>query len=255
VFLDRNYYFRGEKPIIIPHRGGINVVPENTLHALEHTVEHNFTHFETDLRMTKDGEIILNHDATIDRTTHEKGNISELNWKDLKKINAGSKFYERKDLNRKNRGVKQSGFWVLHNTYMPSILIEAGFMTNPDEGAYLNSKRGQVEISNSIYDAIIKYKKAINYSGDFEIKSNIKNSITYKVQIAAGKRRLELKSYNFKGLSNISRIKQGSIYKYFYSSSKSLTEIKKKKPIIPDMPNIAAKGSKLKENMKFIKSK
>ena len=101
MFLDRNYYFRGEKPIIIPHRGGINVVPENTLHALEHTVEHNFTHFETDLRMTKDGEIILNHDATIDRTTHEKGNISELNWKDLKKINAGSKFYERKDLNRK----------------------------------------------------------------------------------------------------------------------------------------------------------
>ena len=135
----------------------------------------------------------------------------------------------RKDLNRKNRGVKQSGFWVLHNTYMPSILIEAGFMTNPDEGAYLNSKRGQVEISNSIYDAIIKYKKAINYSGDFEIKTNIQNSIIYKVQIAAGKRRLELKSYNFKGLSNLSRIKQGSIYKYFYSSSKSLTEIKKKK--------------------------
>ena len=100
VFLDRNYYFRGEKPIIIPHRGGINVVPENTLHALEHTVENNFTHFETDLRMTKDGEIILNHDATINRTTHEKGNISELDWKDLKKINAGSKFYERKDLNR-----------------------------------------------------------------------------------------------------------------------------------------------------------
>ena len=134
----------------------------------------------------------------------------------------------RKDLNRKNRGVKQSGFWVLHNTYMPSILIEAGFMTNPDEGAYLNSKRGQVEISNSIYDAIIKYKKAINYSDDFEIKPNVQNSITYKVQIAAGKRRLELKSYNFKGLSNLSRIKQGSIYKYFYSSSKSLTEIKKK---------------------------
>ena len=140
----------------------------------------------------------------------------------------------RKDLNRKNRGVKQSGFWVLHNTYMPSILIEAGFMTNPDEGAYLNSKRGQVEISNSIYDAIIKYKKAINYSGDFEIKPNIQNSITYKVQIAAGKRRLELKSYNFKGLKDLSIIKQGTIYKYFYSSSRSLAEIKKKKKYARD---------------------
>ena len=140
----------------------------------------------------------------------------------------------RKDLNRKNRGVKQSGFWVLHNTYMPSILIEAGFMTNPNEGAYLNSKKGQTEISNSIYDAIIKYKKAINYSEDFEVKTNNHSQITYKVQIAAGKRRLELKSYNFKGLKDLSRIKQGTIYKYFYSSSKSLTEIKKKKKYARD---------------------
>ena len=134
-----------------------------------------------------------------------------------------------KELKLKNRGVKQSGFWVLHNTYMPSILIEAGFMTNPNEGAYLNSKKGQMEISNSIFNAIEKYKKAINYSGKFQVKPKNKNSILYKVQIAAGKRRLELKPYNFKGLSNLSRIKQGAIYKYFYSNSKSLEEIKKKK--------------------------
>ena len=100
MFLDRNYYFRGEIPTIIPHRGGINVVPENTLHAIEHTVENNFTHFETDLRMTKDGEIILHHDATLERTTHHKGKISQLDWKDLKKINAGSRFYERKNVNK-----------------------------------------------------------------------------------------------------------------------------------------------------------
>tara|TARA_B100000900_G_scaffold12846_1_gene10381 strand:- start:9760 stop:10836 length:1077 start_codon:yes stop_codon:yes gene_type:complete len=134
-----------------------------------------------------------------------------------------------KNLKIRNRGVKQSGFWVLHNTYMPSILIEAGFMTNPKEGAYLNSKKGQIEISNSIFDAIEKYKKTINYSSNFESKTNNRKDIIYKVQIAAGKSRLELKSYNFKGLSNLSRIKQGAIYKYFYSNSKSLEEIKKKK--------------------------
>ena len=77
-----------------------------------------------------------------------------------------------KNLKIRNRGVKQSGFWVLHNTYMPSILIEAGFMTNPKEGTYLNSKKGQVGISNSIYDAIEKYKKAINYSENPLTKSN-----------------------------------------------------------------------------------
>ena len=132
-----------------------------------------------------------------------------------------------KNLKIRNRGVKQSGFWVLHNTYMPSILIEAGFMTNAREGAYLNSKKGQIEISNSIHDAIEKYKKAINYSADIQPKTI--NNIIYKVQISASKRRLELKSYNFKGLKNISRIKQGSIYKYFYSRSSNLEEIEEKK--------------------------
>ena len=132
-----------------------------------------------------------------------------------------------KDLKRKNRGVKQSGFWVLHNTYMPSILIEAGFMTNAREGAYLNSKKGQTDISNSIFKAIESYKKAINYSADNQPKTI--NNIIYKVQISASKRRLELKSYNFKGLKNLSRIKQGSTYKYFYSSSSDLEEIKEKK--------------------------
>ena len=107
-------------------------------------------------------------------------------------------------------------------------------MTNPNEGAYLNSKKGQTEISNSIYDAVIKYKKAINYSGDFDIKTSNYKPIIYKVQIAAGKRKLELKSYNFKGLKDLSTIKQGTIYKYFYSSSKSLAEIKKKKKYARD---------------------
>tara|TARA_Y100000766_G_scaffold19045_1_gene13381 strand:- start:4 stop:1080 length:1077 start_codon:yes stop_codon:yes gene_type:complete len=133
------------------------------------------------------------------------------------------------ELKIRNRGVKQSGFWVLHNTYMPSILIEAGFMTNPKEGAYLNSNKGQVGISNSIYNAILKFKKAINFSEKSTIESNNTNELIYKVQIAAGKRRLELKSYNFKGLKNISRKKDGSFYKYFYSSSTSLDKIKKKK--------------------------
>ena len=102
-------------------------------------------------------------------------------------------------------------------------------MTNPKEGAYLNSKKGQVEISNSIYDAIERYKNAINYSENPLTESNTVDLIIYKVQIAASKRRLELKSYNFKGLKSLSRIKEGSFYKYFYSSSTSLDEIRKKK--------------------------
>ena len=54
-----------------------------------------------------------------------------------------------KDLNRKDRKVKQAGFLVLRNTYMPSVLIEAGFLTNKREGKYLNSMKGQKEVAFS----------------------------------------------------------------------------------------------------------
>ncbi len=61
-------------------------------------------------------------------------------------------------LNRKDRGVKQAGFVVLHQTYMPSILIETGFITNKSEGAFLGSKSGQIKVAQAIYDAVISYK-------------------------------------------------------------------------------------------------
>ena len=132
-----------------------------------------------------------------------------------------------KKLKKKNRGVKQSGFWVLHNTYMPSVLVEAGFMTNSKEGAYLNSKKGQIEIADAIYDAIIRYKKSINFSDPQSILAL--NNVSYRVQISASKNLVELKPYNFNGLDNISVFKENNNYKYFYSSSTNFDDITKKK--------------------------
>ena len=62
------------------------------------------------------------------------------------------------NLSRNDRKVKQAGFIVLHQTFMPSVLIETGFLTNKSEGVYLNSKKGQEEMGNAIADAIINYK-------------------------------------------------------------------------------------------------
>ena len=45
-FLDNKSYFDGDKPLIIPHRGGSNIVPENTLHGLELAIKEEFSHFE-----------------------------------------------------------------------------------------------------------------------------------------------------------------------------------------------------------------
>jgi len=62
------------------------------------------------------------------------------------------------NLRRNDRKVKQAGFIVLHQTFMPSVLIETGFLTNKSEGVYLNSKKGQEEMGTAIADAILNYK-------------------------------------------------------------------------------------------------
>ncbi|WP_150452639.1 N-acetylmuramoyl-L-alanine amidase family protein [Arenibacter lacus] len=62
-------------------------------------------------------------------------------------------------LKRNDRKVKQAGFIVLHQTFMPSVLVETGFLTNKTEGAYLNSRKGRDEMAWAIADAILTYKK------------------------------------------------------------------------------------------------
>ena len=74
-----------------------------------------------------------------------------------------------KKLNRKDRKVKQAGFIVLHQTFMPSVLVEAGFLTNKNEGSYLNSNKGQVEMGKAIAEAVLAYKNDI--SSGLEIDS------------------------------------------------------------------------------------
>ena len=94
-------YFEGEYPLVMPHRGGLDVVPENTLEALDYCYKNKFTHFETDLRKSKDNVIFLHHDATLERTTNFKGKVKDYSWKDLLKINAGHQFYDRKKKKQK----------------------------------------------------------------------------------------------------------------------------------------------------------
>ena len=135
-----------------------------------------------------------------------------------------------KNLKRKNRTVKQAGFLVLRNTYMPSVLVETGFLTNSKEGAYLNSKKGQTEMSNAIAKAVIRYKASLDgtLSDDIvldetttsKVPSNEpqtpQTAISYRIQIAASKNKIKTAAYNFKGLSPIKRVKKGSLYRYYF---------------------------------------
>lgn len=60
----------------------------------------------------------------------------------------------------KDRGVKQAGFWVLYKTTMPGVLIETGFLSNSNDEKFLNSKEGQLKLSQAITKAVGEYKEA-----------------------------------------------------------------------------------------------
>ena len=141
------------------------------------------------------------------------------------------------NLGRKDRTVKQAGFVVLKYTYMPSVLVETGFLTNKREGAYLNSKKGQNEMATAIAKAIVNYKneleKGVVYQQVFDEKnlpkkiSKNSNEIRFMVQLAASKNPIEAKPYNFKGLKNVERNKEGGFYKYYFGNSNSYKIIQK----------------------------
>lgn len=61
---------------------------------------------------------------------------------------------------RKNKGVKQANLLVLRNTTMPAVLTELGFITNPDEERFLNSKEGINTLATSIFNGFLAYRKA-----------------------------------------------------------------------------------------------
>lgn len=67
----------------------------------------------------------------------------------------------RRNAERKSNGVKQAGFLVLWRTTMPSVLIETGYLTNPDEERFLTSDDGQAQIAGAIYKAFAKYKEEL----------------------------------------------------------------------------------------------
>ena len=61
--------------------------------------------------------------------------------------------------NRRDKGVHQAGFLVLRKTSMPAVLTELGFITTPDEEAYLNSDRGVITLATCIYNGFLQYRK------------------------------------------------------------------------------------------------
>lgn len=77
-------------PEIVSHRGARFEAPENTIPAFEHAIRLGMTTVEFDVHITADGELVVIHDATVDRTTNGSGAVNELTLAELQKLDARS---------------------------------------------------------------------------------------------------------------------------------------------------------------------
>ncbi len=159
---------------------------------------------------------------------------------------------------RHSRGVSQDPFWVLWRTAMPSVLIEVGFITNPEDLATLRSEKGREGIAENIFQAFKTFKTRYDHSMDVEQATQPEEPARqeenapqaqqtektaqaapseepeavqedgplYGVQVLATTKKMALDDPFFAGYTPIV-IQSGRIYKYVIATSHSLKEVKK----------------------------
>lgn len=160
-----------------------------------------------------------------------------------------------KSVGRPDKGVHQAGFLVLRNTSMPSVLTELGFITTPAEEAYLTSAKGVAELSRSIYNGFLAYRRLHDKTADAlpenlpdqveegkgepaekksardtetsqPAKTASPQPVVYHVQVSATKAEWSTTDPFFKGLT-VTRVKEGSVYKYYYGNYSTYAEARK----------------------------
>lgn len=161
---------------------------------------------------------------------------------------------------RLDRGVHQAGFLVLKASAMPSILIELGFISTPEEERYLNSETGATTMAKGIYHAFLNYKREheirltgvsktvipTEQKGQEIEKENDRpvtvqkvaenatndNEITFKIQILTSSKPLAKNDKRLKGLKGVDYYKEKEIYKYTYGASGDYNKVLRTKRTI-----------------------
>lgn len=173
---------------------------------------------------------------------------------------------------RVDRGVHQAGFLVLKASAMPSILIELGFISTPEEERYLNSEAGANTMANGIYRAFLNYKREheLRLTGVSKtiipaeqeeeeaapviaqvpkntakptataakqkpiVVENATNDseITFKIQILTSSKPLAKNDKRLKGLKGVEYYKEKGIFKYTYGASTDYNKVLRTKRTI-----------------------
>jgi len=168
--------------------------------------------------------------------------------------------------NRKDLGVREQGIYVLAQTSMPGVLIETGFISNPEEEKYLMTEYGQDIIASAIYRGFREYKEEIDRKSDLTVvvqpavvestaltlateEEIPANQVVFLIQVASSRNKTSTEPSSFKGYTNVRMIQDGRWYKYMVGKEKSYNNVlghcMEVKKDFPDAFVVAMKDGKL----------
>ena len=154
-----------ERPLIIAHRGGSIIFPENTMAAFEGAAKLGVDVIEMDFQLTSDDKLVTMHDDTVDRTTNGTGLVREMDLEQIQNLDASTNFL---DINGDNP-------WI--DTHLPPLTIEQvldRFLNSPHRLSFEIKNEGvEGEIAAEVmYEAIrIRQMEKRIEIGSFHIES------------------------------------------------------------------------------------
>lgn len=144
-------------PIVLAHRGGAKLAPEHSMEAFEKAFELGVDGFEIDIRLTKDEEIVVFHDETIDRTSDGYGAIRDFTLDELKSYNFGYHFEDENGNHPyRNQKVEIVSLKELFEKY-PNMYINIDIKDRPEtyEGSLMPSKLWRLIEENGAENRVV----------------------------------------------------------------------------------------------------
>ncbi len=168
---------------------------------------------------------------------------------------------------RKDLGVREQGIYVLAQTAMPGVLVETGFISNPEEEKFLMSEYGRDIIASAIYRGFRQYKEEIDRRSNLTVAGKrddtlpaaipgtlptapfMDNEVVFAIQIASSKTITSTEAAEFKGYRDVTIVEDGRWFKYLVGQKTSYQDVlnhcKNVKNDFPDAFIIALKNKKI----------
>lgn len=146
-----------DRPIVLAHRGGAQLAPEHTMPAFEKAAQLGVDGFEVDIRLTKDEEIIVFHDATVERTTDGYGLVAEMTLEEINAFNHGYQFEDLDGISTyRDKKIDVVTLRQLLEAY-PNMLVNIEIKDAPDtyEGSLMPSKLWRLIEELGVEDRVV----------------------------------------------------------------------------------------------------